>query len=99
VDWGPDAVGATIEALNARIEDGVCDLDVVVPPRALRGPHMLGIRLAGGAPRDLAARLAAAGVFVSVRGDAVRVSPHVYNVPADVDRLLELLAEAVPGTG
>ena len=56
-------------------------------------------RLAGGAPRDLAARLAAAGVFVSVRGDAVRVSPHVYNVPADVDRLLAVLAEAVPSAG
>ena len=48
---------------------------------------------------NVAVILAAAGVFVSVRGDAVRVSPHVYNVAADVDRLLEVLAEAVPGSG
>ena len=65
--------------------------------RPHRAGHLLGLRLPGGAPADLAARLAAARVFVSVRGDAVRVSPHVYNDQADVDRLLEVLADAVGG--
>jgi selenocysteine lyase/cysteine desulfurase len=35
--------------------------------------------------------MASAGVHVSVRGDAVRVSPHVYNDEADIDRLVEVL--------
>ena len=65
--------------------------------RPHRAGHLLGLRLPGGAPEDLAARLAAARVYVSVRGDAVRVAPHVYNDEADVDRLLEVLADAVRG--
>jgi len=32
---------------------------------------------------------------VSVRGDNIRVSPHLYNTAADVDRLLEALAPLV----
>jgi selenocysteine lyase/cysteine desulfurase len=35
--------------------------------------------------------MASAGVHVSVRGDAVRVSPHVYNDASDIDRLVEVL--------
>jgi selenocysteine lyase/cysteine desulfurase len=35
------------------------------------------------------------GLSVSVRGDAVRVSPHVYNDAADMAALLEVLREAI----
>jgi len=41
---------------------------------------------------EVAARLAEQKVYVSVRGDSLRVSPHLYNTAADVDRLLEVLA-------
>ena len=39
----------------------------------------------------LAERLQAAGVVVSLRGEAIRVSPHFYNTEADLDRLLMAL--------
>jgi selenocysteine lyase/cysteine desulfurase len=32
-------------------------------------------------------------VFVSLRANAVRVAPHLYNDATDVDRLLEVLGE------
>ncbi len=44
------------------------------------------------APAALAQRLQAAGVLISVRGDAIRVSPHFYNSEDDLDRLLDALA-------
>ncbi len=37
-------------------------------------------------------RLREHDVHVSLRDDGIRVSPHVWNTPADVERLLELLA-------
>lgn len=37
----------------------------------------------------LAKRLGEAGVIVSQRGDAIRVSPHFYNTDAELERLLE----------
>jgi selenocysteine lyase/cysteine desulfurase len=36
-----------------------------------------------------------ANVFVSVRGDSVRVSPHLYKTSADIDRLFAALASAM----
>ena len=35
-----------------------------------------------------------AGFWVSLRDDGIRISPHVYNTPGDMDRLLELLASS-----
>jgi selenocysteine lyase/cysteine desulfurase len=34
-------------------------------------------------------------VFVSVRGDAIRVAPHLYNDDADIQRFLDVLGEAL----
>jgi selenocysteine lyase/cysteine desulfurase len=34
-------------------------------------------------------------VYVSVRGDSLRITPHLYNDDADVDRLMHALQQAV----
>ena len=53
----------------------------------------MGLRLPEGAdPRSLVTELASRSVYVSVRGNSVRVSAHMWNTQADVDRLLEGLA-------
>jgi selenocysteine lyase/cysteine desulfurase len=56
---------------------------------------MIGLMLGPEAPDDLARRLTAHNVFVSVRGESVRVSPHLYNTEEDVDRLFEILERVV----
>jgi selenocysteine lyase/cysteine desulfurase len=56
---------------------------------------MIGLKLGSAAPADLAARLAIENVFVSVRGESVRVSPHLYNTETDVDRLFDVLQRAI----
>lgn len=57
---------------------------------------MIGLMLGPDAPPDLATRLTHHDVFVSVRGESMRVSPHLYNTEADVDRLFDVL-ERVTG--
>jgi cysteine desulfurase/selenocysteine lyase len=49
-------------------------------------------RQAGVDSEEVARRLAVAGVVVSQRGDAIRVSPHFYNTVEDLERLLEVVA-------
>ena len=44
-----------------------------------------------GAPQRLLERLAAERVYVSVRGDSLRVTPHLYNDETDVERLFAVL--------
>ena len=56
---------------------------------------MIGLRLGRRVPEGLAARLSEEKVFVSVRGESVRVSPHLYNTEKDVERLFEVLDRAI----
>ena len=88
--WGVERVAETIAPLTAAIEAGALERGLEPTPAHARAAHLIGIRVPG-APPDLAARLAEGGVFVSQRGDALRVSPHVYNTPGDVERLLRSL--------
>src|ERR687890_515559 len=84
LDWGVDNVSETIGGLTDLIEAEAAERGIEAVPKRSRARHMIGLRLGSAAPRDLAARLAAQGVYVSVRGESVRVSPHLYNTERDV---------------
>ena len=58
----------------------------------IRAPHFLSLRFPGDVPDGLTDRLAAANVFVSLRGTSLRVTPHVYNDDADSAALIAALA-------
>jgi selenocysteine lyase/cysteine desulfurase len=64
-------------------------------PAHRRAGHSLGLRFGGGIPSDLPMRLGAANVFVSVRGQAMRVTPHLWNTDEDVERLFAVLKTAL----
>jgi selenocysteine lyase/cysteine desulfurase len=90
-EWGIAEVAAYAGTLTARLAAGARERGLAVAPDHLRGPHLLGIRFPDGLPAGVAERLAAQRIHVSIRGDSVRVSPHVYNTPDDCDRLLAAL--------
>jgi selenocysteine lyase/cysteine desulfurase len=56
----------------------------------VRAPHILSLAFPGGLPQGLVARLAAEYVFVAPRLGRLRISPHIYNDEADVDRFIEV---------
>ena len=95
LEWGVDAIGAYAAGLADLIASGASELGLGVAPPGLRAPHLLGVQLGEADPEKVAAAMANAGVFVSVRGTAMRVSPHVYNDERDVERLLEALEGAL----
>jgi len=95
LDWGVERIRATIAPLTRRIADGARALGCEALDEGERAAHMLGVRLPGGVPPELTRRFEEAGVYVSVRGSAIRVSPHVYNDESDAERLLEVLRQAV----
>lgn len=83
---GVEAVAAHIASLNTEIAERLARRGFRddTPDRA---GHYLSLALPGDAPGDLAARLRGAGAHVSQRGPRLRISPHVYSGPDDVDRL------------
>lgn len=93
LDWGLPAIEKTIDSITAEIVSVVAPHGYTAAPPDQRGAHLFGLRRAGGLPSDLKARLEANNVFVSIRGDAIRVSPNVYNTSADVARLAAALKD------
>ena len=91
IDWGIDAIQETIAGMTDIIAHRAVENGLKVSNRSNRAGHFLGVRLPGGVPSDLTAQLAKQNVFVSVRGDFVRITPHLYNNSDDVDRLFEFL--------
>ena len=91
LDWGVENVSETIGTLTDLIEQKAKERGIEAIPKQRRAQHMIGLMLGPGAPTDLATRLTHHDVFVSVRGESVRVSPHIYNTEEDVDRLFDVL--------
>jgi cysteine desulfurase/selenocysteine lyase len=91
---GVDRVAAWDQALVERLLQGLDpDHYRLVSPR--RGPRRSTLVLLThhqpGRNAELHKRMAAAGVDVALRGGNLRVSPHLYNTEADIDRALEVL--------
>ena len=93
--WGQAAIAETLAARNAGIVERAAALGMRAIPVHLRAGHFLGLRIPGGVPAGLPERLAKEQVYVSLRGDSVRVTPHLYNNDADVDRLFGVLERAL----
>jgi selenocysteine lyase/cysteine desulfurase len=93
--WGPDHVQRYCRGLMADAVAEAQTLGYVVEDEAWRGWHMFGLRLPVSVdPARLQALLRERRVTVSVRGDAVRVAPNVYNEADDVGALMDALRAA-----
>ena len=95
LDWGVENISETAGRLTDLVEQKAAERGIGTIPTSRRARHMTGLHLGPNAPQDLAARLATKNVFVSVRGESVRVSPHLYNTEEDVNRLFEVLASVL----
>jgi selenocysteine lyase/cysteine desulfurase len=97
--WGAPAVAARTDALTARIEEGLAEMAregaISFPQARFRTPHIFSLGFRGGPPDGLAQKLAAQKVYVAPRLGRLRVSPHVYNEEADIDRFVTVLRAAM----
>ncbi len=89
--WGVGRIQETLSALTQRIAQLAAELNYSVLPPADRSAHMIGIRPGGAIPAELPKALREANEFVSIRGDSIRVAPHVYNEAKDIDRLFAVM--------
>jgi selenocysteine lyase/cysteine desulfurase len=91
--WSIPRIQSTIATLTDRLAAGATRLGATVLPASERVGHIIGMRFPAALHRRLPAALAAAKVYVSVRGDSIRVAPHLYNDASDVDRFLAVVEE------
>jgi selenocysteine lyase/cysteine desulfurase len=90
--WQVPEIKATLSTMTNRIAQRAGALGLKVTPAHLRAAHLMGLRFPKGVPADLVEALSKNNIYVSVRGDSIRISPHLYNTENDIDRLFEILA-------
>jgi selenocysteine lyase/cysteine desulfurase len=98
LEWGVPNVQCTLAQITSLLAREAAALGCLVPRDDERVSHMLGVKVPGGLPAGIAATFAAEKVFVSVRGDAIRVAPHLYNDARDVARFSHVLRAALDST-
>lgn len=91
LQWGVEEISVSLQAITAAIAERAGRLGLRICPANLRSPHLIGLTLRDGKAKELAAQLAAENILVSVRGNSIRISPHLYNTHADIDRLFSVL--------
>jgi selenocysteine lyase/cysteine desulfurase len=96
-EWGASAIVQRLSVLTERIDAGVRDIGVTVPDRRFRAPHILSLVFKDGMPAGLVEGLASKGIYVAPRLGRMRISPHVYNDEADVDRFVAALRKRLKG--
>ena len=89
LEWGVDSIAQTLLAKTTLIESELEPLGLRAAK--IRAPHYLGLRREGGLPAGLLQTLAKQHIFVSVRGPALRVTPHLYTNQSDIERFIEAL--------
>ena len=94
-DWGVPEIAKTLAARNAALAERAASLGLAGLDAERRAGHFLGLRFPQGIPEGLLNELRESGVYVSVRGDSLRITPHLYNNDADVDRLMHALERAI----
>jgi selenocysteine lyase/cysteine desulfurase len=90
--WGVGNVAESLASMTGEIAAGAIDQGWLTASEEHRAPHLIGIRRPEGLPGGIAERLAEAGISVSIRGDSIRIAPHLHTTRADIDRLLGVLA-------
>jgi selenocysteine lyase/cysteine desulfurase len=92
--WGVPNIEAALSPMTERIAKLAAESNCSVVDAADRSAHLIGVRPGGGIPAGLPKALKDANVYVSFRGDSVRVSAHLYNDARDIDILFEVLRRA-----
>lgn len=93
--WGIATICETLAATNARLSSILAAYGFETTPADARAPHFQGARLPATDPRTLAKRLVDNGVYASVRGNHLRVAPHLYTDNEDIERFDEVLGAVV----
>ena len=89
--WGVSNIQETLCFITQQLASEVSSLGLHTSLQSHRAGHFLGVRFPESVPEQLSERLAEQGVYISIRGDTMRITPHLYNDERDLDRLTTAL--------
>jgi selenocysteine lyase/cysteine desulfurase len=96
--WGPERIQSYTRQLSEDLLEEARSLGYAIEEDPCRVGHLFGIRMPPGVEMEgLKVALQREGVSTSLRGSALRVSPHVYNDEEDVEALRRALRAGAQG--
>lgn len=97
IEVGIDEVWRRIEELTGRLREGLRrgGWEVVTPDAPGEHGAIVAARREGVDPELATKRLAEEGIHVAARGGFLRIAPHFYNRPEQIDRCVEALGRAI----
>lgn len=95
-DWGIDNIQSYIRNLTEKMIRDLQSVGYKIEESRFRADHMFGARVPEGTEMNkVIDSLKEKNIYVSIRGSAIRVSPHLYNDENDVDKLTKSLIKAI----
>jgi selenocysteine lyase/cysteine desulfurase len=91
VDWGVDYIQNTVRQLSDILKQYNRSQGLEMPESV---GHIVGIPFGKRDPKKVKEALAKNNISVSYRDAYIRVSPHLYNTPADVQALIDCLEKS-----
>lgn len=94
--WKPERIQEYCAAITTASVAKLKENGFIIEDEAWRGTHMFGIRLPKDADLEkIKTALLKRKIYVSVRGNAIRVSQNVYNREEDLNRLTRVLIKSL----
>lgn len=89
LEWTPAGIQDYCKSISEDVLPILRDRGYFVEDSASRGQHLFGIYLPKNASMDiLKKKIADNNIYVSYRGQAIRVAPNVYNTKEDLEKLI-----------
>lgn len=94
LEWGVENIQHYCAALAAHAQEALAESEYAMAAPEERAAHLFGIRVpdAGRLPQ-VTEELRRRDIFVSQRGDSLRISPHVFNTAEDMAALTQTLLD------
>lgn len=94
--WGVENIQKYTKSITENAIDELQKLGCKVASESYRVNHLLGISLPLNIDsKQLYENLTDQKIIVSLRGTAIRVSPHLYNEASDLDKLVEIITNTL----
>jgi selenocysteine lyase/cysteine desulfurase len=94
LDWGIEEIQEYGRVLGAPLIEHFLEKGAPVDDESHRAHHLMGLQLPAGTDGEaLVSELQARNVYVSLRGNNIRISINVFNTEADVNELIEALGQ------
>lgn len=91
--WKQVEIEASLQLYTDNLAERLKEIGFSCCDDAYRSPHYLGMTYAKGLPDNLVQQLADKKIYISQRGEYLRIAPHLYNNQQDIDVLISVLKD------